>query len=103
MIKEINFPSDLEWIDIKENPLNEKDVDALRKKLGSYEALFSKRAVKYAETKPFLVDEPSYREWLLKEYTFLKRPVIVYEDFISVGNDAKTTQQLTLKFSASKT
>lgn len=33
MIKEINFPSDLEWIDIKENPLNEKDVDTLRKNL----------------------------------------------------------------------
>jgi arsenate reductase len=103
IIKEINFPSDLEWIDIKENPINEKDLDAVRSKMGSYEALFSKRAVKYAETKPFLVDESAYRERLLKEYTFLKRPVIVYDDFISVGNDAKTIQQLTLKFSASKT
>lgn len=98
--KEVSFPLDLDWVDIKTSPIGELDLEELHQKTGSYEAIFSKRALKYAEIKEFLVSEESYRAWLLKEYTFLKRPVIIYDDFISVGNDRKTVENLKVRFGA---
>jgi arsenate reductase len=91
----------MEWIDIKSNPIGEFELEHVYQKAGSYEAIFSKRALKFAAIKESLVHEESYREWLLKEYTFLKRPIIVYDDFISVGSDKKTVEALKTKFGAS--
>jgi len=54
--------------------------------------------MKYASIKTSLVNEKSYRDWLLKEYTFLKRPVIIYDDFISVGNGKKEIIRLKATF-----
>ena len=63
---------------------------------GSYEALFSRRAVKYAEQglKDKKLDEKDYRELILEEYTFLKRPVAIVGDSIFVGNEKKTVDAL---------
>ncbi len=63
----------------------------MKKLAGSYEALFSRIAMKYRlwglnEKK---LTENDYRELILKEYTFLKRPVIIVEDKIFIGNSAK--------------
>jgi arsenate reductase len=33
--------------------------------------------------------EKDYRKYILEEYTFLKRPVIIMEDRIFVGNSPK--------------
>ena len=49
ILKELNFPSDFESQDIKENPLTVKQLEELHKLSGSYEALFSKRAKLYKE------------------------------------------------------
>ncbi|MFM7663100.1 MAG: arsenate reductase family protein [Bacteroidota bacterium] len=98
--KEVSFPSDIEWVDIKTNPIGESDLEELYQKTGSYEAIFSKRSLKYAEIKEFVVNEESYRAWLLKEYTFLKRPVVIYDDFVSVGNDKQVIEALKIRFGA---
>lgn len=77
-----------EFQDIKQRNIEAPDLDALAKKTGSYEALFSRRALKYKElglnTKS--LTEKDYRKWILKEYTFLKRPVIVADKEVFVGN-----------------
>ncbi len=98
IIKEVSFPSDIDWIDVKSNPIGEEDLTKLYLKTGSYEAVFSKRALKFSAMKDSLTDDKSYREWLLMEYTFLKRPIIVYDDFISVGSDKKAVEALKIKF-----
>ncbi|MBM3164553.1 MAG: arsenate reductase [Bacteroidetes bacterium] len=98
IIQEVTFPLDLEWIDIKGHPIGSEDLEEICKKAGSYEAIFSKKAMKYASIKTSLVNEKSYRDWLLKEYTFLKRPVIIYDDFISVGNGKKEIIRLKATF-----
>ena len=58
---------------------------------GSYEALFSKVALKYREGKlgEKKLTEKDYRNYILQEYTFLKRPVMVNEKQIFVGNAPK--------------
>ena len=61
---------------------------------GSYEALFSKIARKYKELglKDKHLTEADFRKYILDEYTFLKRPVILIDDSIYVGSAKKTVE-----------
>ena len=72
---------DFELRDIKENPLTREEVARLAKMLGGADELFSRRAIKYREMK--LNERELSKEEMLDlmadEYTFLKRPVLVYK------------------------
>ena len=63
---------------------------------GSYDALFSRRALKYKalDLKDKKLEEKDYRKYILEEYTFLKRPVTIIGKQIFVGNDKKTVAAL---------
>ena len=79
--------------DIKTNRMTEAQVDEMEKLAGSYEALFSRKAMKYrsmglAEKN---LSEADYRKLILEEYTFLKRPVALLNGKILIGNSKKTT------------
>lgn len=58
---------------------------------GSYEALFSRRAMKFRSMglHEQNLEETDYRRLILEEYTFLKRPVLLLDDQIFVGNSKK--------------
>jgi len=60
----------------------------MRKRSGSYEALFNKRARLYKslDLKNKTLSEEDYRKFILEEYTFLKRPVFMVENNIFIGN-----------------
>lgn len=74
--------------DIRESNIEPETLDALAKKTGSYEALFSKRALKYKSLglNKKQLTEKDYRRWILAEYTFLKRPAIIIGKAVFVGN-----------------
>jgi arsenate reductase len=38
--------------------------------------------------------EKDYRNYILEEYTFLKRPVAIIDDKILIGNEKKTVEEL---------
>ena len=80
--------------DIKEFPITEVELEMLRELAGSYEALINKRARLYQERglKDQELSEEDYKKLLLEHYTFLKRPVILVEGEIFVGNSRKTVQ-----------
>jgi arsenate reductase len=82
--------------DIKFEKITAAQLDEMKKMTGSYEALFSRRALKYKEMK--LKDKPlqekDYRRYILDEYTFLKRPVVISNDKIFVGSEKKTVEAL---------
>jgi arsenate reductase-like glutaredoxin family protein len=61
---------------------------------GSYESLFSKRAMLFRQRglHEKQLTETDYKDFILEHYTFLKRPVILVEDQIFVGNSKKTVQ-----------
>lgn len=86
--------SNLLFHDIRENPLTETEVDALKELAGSYEALFSKKAQLYKSLglKDKQLTEADYKKYLLQHYTFLSRPVFVINDKIYIGNSQKNTQ-----------
>ncbi len=87
--------------DIKSNPVTPAQLDEMAALAGGYEPLFSRRAQKYKSLglKDKKLSEEDYRELILEEYTFLKRPVIVVDDKIFIGNAAKTIEQARPHFS----
>ena len=82
--------------DIKTEKITPAQLDALKDLAGSYEALFSRRAIKYKEMglKDKPLKEKDYRDLILKEYTFLKRPVVVAGKKIFIGSEKKTIENL---------
>lgn len=82
--------------DIKTEKITPAQLDEMKKMVGSYEALFSRLALKYKEMglKDKTLTEKDYRHLILEEYTFLKRPVAILDNTIFVGNDKKTVQAL---------
>ncbi len=91
IIKALNLSKDFTQQDLKTIPISASDLEVLKSLSGSFEALFSKRAKLYKEMglKNKMLQEADYRQYILKHYTFLKRPVLVIEDQIFVGNSPK--------------
>jgi arsenate reductase len=86
-LKAFSDTSDYEIIDIKTQGIEAKDLDFMKELAGSYEALFSKRAIKYKTLglKDKHLSEAEMRQFILDEYTFLKRPVRVDGNAIFIG------------------
>jgi arsenate reductase len=87
---------ELEMQDIKTNKITAAQLDEMKKMAGSYEALFSKRAIKYKELglKDQSLTEKDFRRYILEEYTFLKRPVTIIVDKIFIGNGKEAVAAL---------
>lgn len=95
IIKELDLESKgFEMQDIKVKNISSEELDAARDKIGSYEALFSKRAMKFRSMglNEMNLTEVDYRKYILEEYTFLKRPFIWIDDELFVGNAKKTVE-----------
>lgn len=88
ILKELAPSKEIALQDIKSSPLTDIQLEELKDKAGSYEALFSKRARLYKERnlKEKTLSEADYRSLLLEHYTFLKRPVMVIGEEIFIGN-----------------
>lgn len=84
----------IELQDIKTEPMTAEQVDHMIALSGSAEALFSKRARKYKELglKDQNLSDAQIRQFIIDEYTFLKRPVLVLDDQIFVGNSKKVVE-----------
>ncbi|WP_127132595.1 arsenate reductase family protein [Pseudoflavitalea rhizosphaerae] len=82
--------------DIKTEKITPAQIDEMKALSGSYESLFSRRALKYKELglKDKSLTEKEYRDLILEEYTFLKRPVAIIGKKIFVGNDKKNLAAL---------
>ncbi len=94
IIKTLDLPSDFILQDIKSEEITASQLEELYKLSGSYEALFSKRAQHYKTLglKDQNLTEKDFKKYILQHYTFLSRPVIVYNDQIFIGNSAKTVE-----------
>jgi arsenate reductase len=81
----------LEFHDIRQNPITEKELEEMHALSGSYEALFSKKALLYKslDLKNKTLSEADYKMYLLQHYTFLSRPVFIIDDKIYIGNSQK--------------
>ncbi len=78
--------------DIKTEQITPAQIDEMKKLAGTYEALFSRIALKYKSLDPKPSKEADYRRLILQEYTFLKRPVIIDGKRIFIGNTKKNIE-----------
>lgn len=77
--------------DIKMEPITSAQLEEMQNMAGSYEALFSKRARLYKERGlgKKILSEEDYKNLILEHYTFLKRPVVLFDAKIFIGNSKK--------------
>lgn len=94
ILQQVQAPVEYDLQDVKEDPINEKDLEKLKKLSGSYESLFSKRARLYKERdlKNQQLSEEDYKNLILEHYTFLKRPILVNDEQIFIGNSKKAVE-----------
>jgi len=94
IIKELDLPSGFILQEIKTEAITRAQIEEMRTMTNSYESLFSKRARLYKELglKEKTLSENDYKNYILEHYTFLKRPVILFENTISIGNSKKTVE-----------
>ncbi|MBZ9629550.1 hypothetical protein LB465_02070 [Salegentibacter sp. LM13S] len=92
ILKELEFPDSFKIQDIKEEEITAEQLEEMKALAGSYEALFSRRARLYRERElnKKELSESDIKELILDHYTFLKRPVIINNDEIFIGNSKKT-------------
>lgn len=104
ILKELNPGKDVELIDIKEKNIDAATLDWIKEKVGSYEDLFSRRAMKFRSLglNEQTLTEADYRKYMLEEYTFLKRPFMIYNDEVFIGNTAKEVEKAKIAFHSGK-
>jgi arsenate reductase len=88
IIHELQLNNDFEFHDVKQQPITETQLDELKNLAGGYEKIFSKIAMKYRMwgLNKMQLSEVDYRKYILDEYTFIKRPVIVINNKIFIGS-----------------
>lgn len=96
IIKSLPNIEDFEFQEIKKQPITELQLTEMHKLAGSYEALFSKKAVLYKTLglKNQNLTETDYKKYILEHYSFLNRPVVILGQKIFVGNHPKTIENL---------
>ena len=94
IIKDLGIGDEFEYQDIKTDKITEDQIDEMKNMAGSYESLFSRVARKYKELnlKEKNLSEEDYRQYILDEYTFLKRPVFIIGNEIYIGNAKKNVE-----------
>ena len=104
IINQLNPSSAVELIDIKINNIDADTLDWIKEKVGSYEALFSKRAMKFRSMglNEMQLTESDFRKYILEEYTFLKRPFIIFDDQVFIGNAKSEVEKAVVAFQADK-
>ena len=96
IIKSLPNSDKLTFIDIRQNPISESDLEEMHQLSGSYEALFSKKAQLYKSLglKDKNLTEADFKKFLLEHYTFLSRPVFIIDGKIYIGNSPKNIHEV---------
>lgn len=88
IIKSLPQSANLEFHDIRQNPITIEELELMHKLAGSYEVLFSRKAQLYKEKglKNLALTEEDFKNYILEHYTFLSRPVVILDNEIFIGN-----------------
>jgi len=94
ILKELEPLDGVEIQEIKSEAITPEQLEQMAALSGSYESLFSRRAMLFRQRglHEKSLSENDYKDLILEHYTFLKRPVIIVDDQIFVGNSKKTVE-----------
>ncbi len=92
ILKELQLPDTIILQDLKKQPVSSEQLEFLVQQAGSYENLFNRRAQLYRARglHEKNLTEADYKELLLEHYTFIKRPILVFNDTAFIGNSKNT-------------
>ena len=92
ILKTLGLSDEFVLQNVKDIPISNFDLEHLKTLSGSYEVLFNKRAKLYISMglKNKTLKDGDFKQLILEHYTFLKRPVLVIENKIFIGNSTKT-------------
>ncbi|MGL1885199.1 MAG: arsenate reductase [Reichenbachiella sp.] len=99
IIKELELTKEsIEMQDIKTNLITNEQLTQMHDMTDKYKSLFSKRSIKFKawELGSKNLTEDDFKKYILEEYTFLKRPVIIWDDQIFIGNSKKVVEAANL-------
>ena len=96
IIKEIKLDSSFVFREIKSSPISIKELEMIYHFSKSYESIFNKRAKLFSakKLKNVTLSELEYKSYILENYTFLKRPVIITGNTIFIGNSKKNILEI---------
>lgn len=99
IMAELNIGDEFEKQDIKFDKITEAQLEEMAQKSGSFESLFSKRSRQFRALglHEQELSEADFKKHILEEYTFLKRPVLLIDDEIFVGNSKKVVEAAAVK------
>lgn len=94
IIRELEPLEGVQLQEIKSEPITPRQLEEMVALSGNYESLFSKRAMLFRQRglHEKNLSENDYKELILEHYTFLKRPVVLVDGQIFVGNSKKVVQ-----------
>ena len=94
ILKEFNIENGIELQDIKKDKITKEQLEQMAAMAGGYEPLFSRRSQQYKarNLKDVKLSEEDYKNLILEEYTFLKRPVMIFGKDIFIGNQSDTIE-----------
>ena len=86
ILKELNWAHETQ--EIRSQKITVNQLEEMAKLAGSYESLFSRRATKYKSMglKDKVLEDVDYKNLILEEDTFLKRPVFIIDNAVFIGN-----------------
>lgn len=95
ILKENDFTG-FDLHEIKSTAITAEELAEMKDLAGSYETLFSRRAQNYKKLglKDIELSEEEIKNYILTDYTFLKRPVVVDGNTIFIGNEKKNLEAL---------
>lgn len=96
IIKAAELSQDFEMHDLKKMPLLTSDLEFLRTKVDGYIDLVNKRSrrIKALGLNLGQLSEKELKQYLIAEYTFLKRPVFIINEQVFIGNSKSTVESL---------
>lgn len=91
IMTEVGVDDSFRQQEIKTEKITAAQLKEMSQLAGSYEKLFSRVAMKYRALglNNMELAEKDYQNYILEEYTFLKRPVFIIGDEIFIGNSKK--------------
>lgn len=94
ILKEWKPGKDVVLQEIKTEKISPAQLDEMVIMAGSHEKLFSRIALKFRSLglNKKKLGEKDYRKYILEEYTFLKRPVLINGGEIFIGNSPKNVK-----------
>ena len=99
IIKSLPKDHNLVFHDITQDPITVEELEKMYQLSGSYEALFSKKAILYKtlDLKNKSLTKTDFKKHILEHYTFLSRPVFIIEGKIYIGNSQQNMLQVMKK------